>query len=204
MTNQIDESAARRRGRPPASGPRELEVIALRLFVENGFDATTVDDIASEAGIGRRTFHRYFANKADVLWHGFDQEVLTLRDALAATDPELPLLDAIRSAVLSVNRYTADDVPELRSRMELIGSVMALQASAAAHYDAWEEAVADFVATRTGQDPNSLYPLAIGRTMLAACRTAYDIWIRRGDADLIEYLDAAIRALGSGFDQVAK
>ena len=57
------------------------------------------------------------------------------------------MMDAIRQVVVSVNRYSAADVPELRMRINLIGSVPALQASAAPHYDAWERAVSDFAAT---------------------------------------------------------
>jgi hypothetical protein len=83
--------------------------------------------------------------------------------------------------------------------MNLIGSVPALQASAAPHYDAWEQAVSGFAAARLGQPPDSLYPLAIGRTTLAACRAAFERWLARGDADLTVYLDAALAALAAGF-----
>ena len=61
--------------------------------------------------------------------------------------------------------------------MSLIGSAPELHASAAPHYDAWERAVSDFAAARLGQPADSLYPLAVGRATLAACRAAYDRWI---------------------------
>jgi hypothetical protein len=77
--------------------------------------------------------------------------------------------------------------------------VPALMASAAVHYDAWERAVSDFVARRTGQPADSLYPLAVGRATLAACRAGYDRWAVHADADLTVYLDAALRALAAGF-----
>jgi mycofactocin system transcriptional regulator len=192
-----------RRGRPPGTSARELEVIALRLFGERGFDDTTVEDIAREAGVSRRTFFRYFDTKADVLWHAFDAEVATLRAAFAAGRAEEPLLDAIRIAVVSVNHYTATDVPELRARMKLIGTVPALQASAATHYDAWERAVIDYAAGRLGQPPEALLPLAIGRATLAVCRAAYECWVEHADEDLTVYLDAALRAMASGFTPTA-
>jgi hypothetical protein len=78
--------------------------------------------------------------------------------------------------------------------------VPALQASAAHHYDAWERAVTDFAASRIGQQADSLFPLAIGRATLAVCRSAYDRWAERADADLTVYLDRALRALAAGFD----
>ena len=75
----------------------------------------------------------------------------------------VPMMDAIRRAVVAANHYGPQDVPELRMRMNLIGNVPALQSSAALHYDAWERAISDFAATRTGQPADSLYPLAVGR-----------------------------------------
>jgi mycofactocin system transcriptional regulator len=190
---------AARRGRPPATSPRELELIALHLFAENGFDETTVERIAAEAGVSSRTFFRYFESKAAVLWHDFDREVDALRAAFGEVDDDLPMMDAIRQTVVRVNHYRAEDVAELRTRMHLIGSVPALQASAAPHYDAWERAVSDFAAGRLQQSSDALYPLAIGRTTLAACRAAFDLWVERADADLIIYLDQALRALATGF-----
>jgi TetR/AcrR family transcriptional regulator, regulator of mycofactocin system len=176
-----------------------MEVIALRLFSEQGFEETTVDQIAAAAGVSRRTFFRYFETKADVLWNEFDAEVETIRALLAATPDELPIMDGVRQAVLAANHYRAQDVPELRMRVSLLSSVPELVASAAIHYDAWERAVVEFVARRSGQPVDSLYPLAVGRAVLAACRAGYDRWAARADADLTLYLDAALRALAAGF-----
>jgi len=134
------------------------------------------------------------------LWHAFDGEVRSLQAAFAEVAADLPVMAAIRQVVVGVNRYRAEDVPELRTRMNLIGSVPALAASAAQHYDAWERAVSEFAASRLGLPVDSLYPLAIGRATLAVCRSAYDRWAERADADLTVYLDQALRALAAGFD----
>jgi TetR/AcrR family transcriptional regulator, regulator of mycofactocin system len=188
-----------RRGRPPGTSARELEVIALRLFAEQGFDETTVDQIAATAGVSKRTFFRYFDSKTGVLWGRFDAEVARLREVLAGLPDELPVMSAVREAVLAVNHYRAEDVPELRVRMSLIASAPDLMASAAVHYDAWERAIVDDVARRTRRPADSLYPLAVGRATLAACRAAYECWTERADAGLTFYLDAALRALAGGF-----
>ncbi|MDT4937080.1 MAG: TetR/AcrR family transcriptional regulator, regulator of mycofactocin system [Pseudonocardiales bacterium] len=188
-----------RRGRPPGTSLRAIELIALRLFTERGFDDTTVDDIATTAGVSRRTLFRYFDAKADILWHSFDQEVEQLRASFAAVAPTVPLMTAIREVVVGVNRYGPDDVAELRARINLIGSVPALQASAAVHYDAWERTVSDFAALRRDEPPDALVPLAIGRSTLAACRAAFDVWVARSDAELTVYLDEALRSLAAGF-----
>ncbi|MEO6701543.1 MAG: mycofactocin system transcriptional regulator [Jatrophihabitantaceae bacterium] len=193
------EPAGSRRGRPPSTSARELELIGLRLFVELGFDNTTIDRIAAEAGVSRRTFFRYFDSKAGVLWNAFDAEVANLHRLLAESDERLPIMQAVRLAVLAANHYRAEDVPELRSRIELIGTVPELAATAAMHYDAWERAISSFVAQRTGKDPQSLYAMAVGRTTLAACRAAFDRWVLRADADLTAYLNSALNSLASGF-----
>lgn len=191
--------AGPRRGRPPRTSGRELQLIALRLFSENGFDETTIDQIAAEAGVTQRTFFRYFTSKASVLWSEFDSEVSVIEVALARAPAAMPMMDAIRKAVVSANHYRAEDVPELRMRYNLIGTVPALQSSAAIHYDAWEQAISEFAAGRLGLPADSLYPLAIGRAVLAACRAAYERWSARADTDLTVYLDAALTALAAGF-----
>ena len=188
------------RGRPPGTSARELELVALELFAAQGFEDTTVEQIASAAGVSSRTFFRYFDSKTSVLWHAFDGEIAELRAAFATADDDLSTMDAIRHVIVGVNGYQAADVPELRTRMQLIGTVPALQASAALHYDAWERTVSEFAAGRMGLEPDDLYPLAIGRTTLAACRAAFDRWLAIGDADLTGYLDASLRGLASGFD----
>jgi mycofactocin system transcriptional regulator len=189
-----------RRGRPPGTSQRALELIALRLFTEQGFENTTIEQISAEAGVSKRTFFRYFGSKASVLWSEFDAEVDTIRAALAQVPADVPMLDAIRQAVVTANHYQAQDVPELRMRMNLISSAPALEASAAVHYDAWERAISDFAAGRIGQPAGSLFPLAVGRATLAVCRAAYERWSARADADLTVYLDAALVGLAAGFD----
>jgi TetR/AcrR family transcriptional regulator, regulator of mycofactocin system len=190
---------ARRRGRPRGTSARALELIALRLFTDQGFEQTTVDQIATAAGVSRRTFFRYFDSKSDVLWSEFDTEVENIRGLLTRTPDDLPVMEGVRRAVIAANHYRAEDVPELRMRISLLSSVPELFASAAIHYDAWERAVADYVARRSGQPADSLYPLAVGRAVLAACRAGFDRWTARADADLTVYLDAALRALAAGF-----
>jgi TetR/AcrR family transcriptional regulator, regulator of mycofactocin system len=193
------DQAGIRRGRPPSTSRRELRLIALRLFAERGFDCTTIEHIAAEAGVSERTFFRYFTTKASVLWAEFETEVETIRAALTSVADDVPMMVAIRDAVVAANHYQADDVPEMRMRMHLIATVPALSFSAAEHYEAWERAVSEFAGRRLGQPAGSLYPLTIGRAVLAACRAAYDRWSDRADNDLTAYLDAALTALAAGF-----
>lgn len=187
------------RGRPHGTTQRELELIAMRLFSEQGFDETTVEQISAAAGVSGRTFFRYFPGKAEVLWYSFDDEIEGLRAAFSTVEPDEPLMAAVRRVVVNANRYRAEDVPELRTRMQLVASVPALAATAGAHYDAWEQAVSAFAATRLREPATELVPMAIGRATLAAARAAFDAWVARADDDLTVYLDRALAALESGF-----
>src|SRR6201997_2967833 len=162
------ESVGPRRGRPRSTSCRELQVIALRLFTTQGFENTTIEQIAAEAGVSERTFFRYFSSKASVLWTEFETEVETIRSSLASAPDDVPLMDAVRGAVVAANHYQAADVPEMRMRMHLIATVPALSFSAAEHYEAWERAISEFAGRRLDQPPDSLHPLTIGRAALAA------------------------------------
>src|SRR5688500_18958743 len=110
--NQLDAPAARPRiGRSPATTRGELSHISLGLFLERGFDETTVDDIVKAAGIGRRTFFRYFTSKNDLPWGEFDDLLDGMRAHLASVPRDVPLMEALRQAVVEFNRFPADEIP---------------------------------------------------------------------------------------------
>ncbi|MCW2605640.1 MAG: mycofactocin system transcriptional regulator [Frankiales bacterium] len=192
-----------RPGRPSATSRGDLERVALRLFHERGFDATTVDDVAEAAGIGRRTFFRYFASKNDVVWGEFEEGLARLRTHLAEADPagDRPLLDVLREAVLAFNRLDPAEEPWHRERMALILRVPALQAHSTLLYAAWRGEVARFVAARTGQPVDAVLPQVVGHACLGAALTAYELWLQHPGADLQALLDDALRVLDGGWSQ---
>lgn len=175
-------------GRPPVTTREELERVAMRLFSEQGFDATTVEDIAAAAAIGRRTFFRYFASKNDVVWGHFSEGLLEFRATLAATPADVDLSAALRRAIVAFNALSPEQVPVHRQRMTLILTVSSLQAHSTLMYAEWRAAVEDFVASRTG-DPT--LPRLAGHLMLGAAVTAYEQWLADG-GDLAELLDVAV------------
>src|ERR1700677_2648042 len=92
-------------GRPPTTTAASIAATALLMFAEHGVESTTVDDIAAELGIGRRTVFRYFASKNDRVWGEFDLVLDRLRADLDALGDEPPLIDAIAAAVVTSNSY---------------------------------------------------------------------------------------------------
>jgi mycofactocin system transcriptional regulator len=192
-----------RKGRPPATSRAALEQVGFELFARRGFDRTTVDDIAAAAGIGRRTFFRYFASKNDLVWGDFEAELVKLEGLLAATDPAAPMMDALRDAVVEFNRFDLAAVPWHRQRMALILRVPTLQADSTVRYASWRTLVTDFAARRTGRAASDLLPRLIGHTVLAACIAAYEHWLTDEQASLGGLLDLGLRQLAAGFDGAA-
>jgi len=179
-------------GRPPATTREEIEREAMRLFTARGFDATTVDDIAAAAGIGRRTFFRYFGSKNDVVWGRFDEGLARLRERLAAAPLDRPLADVLREAIVEFNALPTEQVAVHRQRMTLILGVDSLQAHSTLMYAEWRRVVADYVARRTGSASDDLLPRLAGHVLLGAAVTAYERWLDDPRAELAALLDATL------------
>lgn len=189
--------AAAATGRRRITSRAELEQAAFDLFDRQGFDETTIDDIAAAAGIGRRTFFRYFPSKNDIPWGDFDAELDRMRARLRAFPAHLALMDGLREAIVDFNRIAADQVPQHRRRMRLILWVPALKAHSTLRFTAWRQVVAEFAAGRLGVPPGSLAPQAIAHAVLGVAVAAYEQWLAADGADLGELLDAAMRHLAA-------
>lgn len=185
----------RPQGRPPATDHATIEQIAFDLFEERGFEATTIEDIATAAGIGRRTLFRYYASKNDIPWGQFEASLTHLRDFLEAMPPEMPLARAVQQGVLEFNRVDEDAIPQHRRRMHLLLSSPALQAHSGIKYVEWRRVIASFVASRTGADETDLLPNLVGRIALALAMSAYEQWLDQPEASLPDLLEQAMEAL---------
>ena len=72
---------ARAPDRPRASSRETLAEAACELFLEQGFEATSIADITTRAGVSRSSFFNYFASKSDILWSGLDERIADVRGA---------------------------------------------------------------------------------------------------------------------------
>ena len=178
---------------------RRLEQAALDLFLRAGFEQVTIDQIADAAGIGRRTFFRYFATKADAVWGDFDGHVRRLADLLAMAGADRPVLAAICAAYVAVNDYADDELPVLRERMRLILAEPALLAHSQLRYAAIDDVVARYVAGRTGSPPGELVPRLAATGARAAATTAFEVWLAGRTPSLAEALRTAFAELTGGF-----
>lgn len=175
-----------RGGRPAVTTPHELAAVAQRLFVAAGFDSTSIDDIAREAGISRRTFFRYFATKADVLFVESSAELDRLRQGLRQAPPGVPYGRVVISAVTAALHVPPEDHEWARQRAQLILTVPALQAHAAVRFARWRSAATEYARTLAPDD--DLFAVAVGHAVLAATLAAHEYWITHPGTDLDDAL----------------
>lgn len=172
-----------------------ITAAGLRLFAAQGYEATTLDAIAAEAGISRRTFFHYFKSKDDILISMQSGLGKQLAAELAQRQPEQEPLQAIREAGLRmVGAYPLD---ELIMIDRLMRSSETVQARKRASY-AQEEAVL-FVALQEywpGESDTTLRLLAL--LAIGAARLSLDAWSREGSKrPLGDYINETFDAIAS-------
>lgn len=171
-------------GRPPVTSLAAIERAAFRLFAERGFAATTVDDIAEEVGVGRRTLFRYYSSKNDIPWGQFQQSLEDFATLLDAMPEDLPLHEAVGRAVCAFNDFPEATMPAHRERLRLILSTPDLQAHSVHQYRAWRSVIADYVARRLDLEVSDVMPQMVGHVSLALAITAYERWLADEGLDL--------------------
>lgn len=177
----------------------ELELVALELFAERGFDQTTVDDVAEAAGIGRRTFFRYFPSKNDVVWGDFDGALEQFRAELGAVSAQTPLIEGLQRAIVAFNALPPGAEAQHRVRMAMVLHTPNLQAHSTLRYAGWRAVVTQHAAARMGAQETDFGPLLLANQALACCVAAYEQWLSDPESQLDFLLTRAIGTLASGW-----
>ncbi|HVV08452.1 TetR family transcriptional regulator [Amycolatopsis sp.] len=184
-----------RGGRPALTNAHHLAEVAQDLFLGQGFEQTTVDDIARAAGVSRRTFFRYFQTKADVLWVESPAEIGRFRELLADAPPEERYDDALCRAAPAALHHPADQRTWALHRAQLLLSVPSVQEKAAVRHTEWRRIATRFVAARRNTDADDLFAIAAGHAVLAATVAAHEYWIAHPDEELPEIMSRLLRLL---------
>ncbi|MDI3423092.1 TetR family transcriptional regulator [Streptomyces luteolus] len=158
-----------------------LIAAAFELFLERGFEQTTIDDIVQLAGVGRRSFFRYFPSKEDVVFPDHERCLADMTELLEqrAGDGE-PVTQVCDAARLVMRMYAADPAFSVK-RYELTKSVPALRAHELSVVWRYEHTLADYLRRRfAGWSDGTLRADVIAASVVAAHNNALRSWLRAG------------------------
>jgi AcrR family transcriptional regulator len=150
----------------------------LRLFLANGFDATTLDDIAAAADISRRTFFYYFKSKEDIVmaWHADTGDAW--RAVLLEESPAQAPVDAVLNALLKMSaRYTSQQTMAID---RLLRSNESLRARKQAGYVQREQEVFTALTELWPQPERRTALRAVAMASIGALRLAMEAWNQDG------------------------
>lgn len=163
------------RWEPNASG--RLREAALQLYVERGFEQTTVADIATRAGLTARTFFRYFADKREVLFNGSEQLDKALVSALADAPESASPIAAVAVALDAATTVITDR--ELsRLRQSVIMANAELRERELIKLATLSDSLADGLRRRGVDEPDATLAAEAG---IAVFRVAFARWVSGSD-----------------------
>ena len=152
-----------------------IQTEAMRLFLAQGFDATTLDDIAEAAGVSRRSLFHYFSSKEDIVFStkaGFPDMI---RSAIAVRPTEEPLMLMVENALADMSaRHTTSDS---RALALLIRDTPALRAGDQAKYEVVERVLADALAERKGLPPGDVACRVAASTAIGIMKLSVEAWL---------------------------
>ena len=176
-----------------------LIAAALELFERQGYEATTIDDIAAAADVSPSTFFRYFATKEEVaLGDDLGPEILGL---LAARPADEPMLESARHVVAdSLVLVTEDDRAALLARLRVVYRTPSLRARRWEYQLEMGRISGAALAERRGLPPDDLGSRVTAAAVFTAIEVAMDHWQQHeGRDDLGAVIDAAVSHLGGAF-----
>jgi AcrR family transcriptional regulator len=171
-----------------------IQEAALRLFAEQGFDRTTVEQIAAAAEVSPATFFRYYPSKEAVL--GTDEFDELVERILRERPPEEDMLDALRGAMRAVLPYVEQSRESILGRTRLVMQTPGLRSQFYEAQQANIETLAKTFAPRIGLGPDDFEMRVIASALSAALMTAAFTWAEDGgNEDLGELFERALDVL---------
>ncbi|MFB9576667.1 TetR family transcriptional regulator [Streptomyces yanii] len=169
--------------RRPVKKPPMREVLAeaaFQLFLERGFERTTVDDIVARAGVGRRSFFRYFPSKEDVVFPDHERCLADMTALLEAADEGDPVSTVCDAARLVLRMYAAN--PEFSvQRYHLTREVPGLRTYELSVVRRYERTMAEYLRGRyVGTPDGPLHAEVIAAAVVAAHNNGLRSWLRSG------------------------
>lgn len=164
------------RWKPDAQG--RLQRAAMELYAERGFDNTTVEEIAARAGLTKRTFFRYFADKREVLFSGSEQLEELITGAVAGAPADAPPLDAVGHGLAAAGELFDERRAFAVERQRTIAANPELQERELIKLASLAAAIAAALARRGVGEPAATLAADAG---VAVFRVAFEEWVQGPD-----------------------
>lgn len=183
-----------------------IERVAIGLFEEQGFDGTTIDQIAAAAEIAPRTFFHYFPSKEDVVLADYASRLDRIGAALKANPADQTPWPALRSAFLNVASDYETEHEGLLRRFRIIQNSPSVAARNLQIQAAWEDAITEAVASWLGVDPSrDIRPRLIAGAALAAMRASLHRWLTdEGSSRLPDHIAHCFDLMEAGLEHVGR
>ncbi|WP_457031310.1 TetR family transcriptional regulator [Kitasatospora sp. P5_F3] len=177
---------------------QDLASAAMELFATQGYEETTVDQIAAAAGVARRTFFRYFRSKEEAIFPDHDDTLVRVADLLASADSEEHPLDVVCRGIKEVLRMYASTPGVSVARYQLIRQVAALREREIAVVSRYERLFTRYLLGRfdaaeeippgwqRGGDDDSMLAEVSAAAVVAAHNHVLRRWLRAGGMGDVE------------------
>jgi len=178
-----------------------LHQAAVRLALELGVERVTVEAIADEAGVSRRTFSNYFPNKEQALLYGDLERMGRMLAAIRERPRTEPAWVALSAAALDFYRNLGDLDPEAVLRWRMLRKSAALNAQHVSTFAALERDLGVEVAARSaGEDPMGVRARLTAAAFMTALRVALDVWLDQpSGVRLADVVSRSLAEAGRGF-----
>ncbi|WP_144764434.1 TetR family transcriptional regulator [Curtobacterium sp. 9128] len=164
-----------------------VAAVAIARFDADGFDRVTVEQVAAEAGISPRSFHRYFPAKEDAVIGDPTRHRAALVAAFAARPPGEPVWRSLRETFVAMVEHAGEDTETGRRSVRVMTSTPSLRARNLEKHQAWAEALTPLVVDRTTGSPDGDAELRV-HTVVQAALACFDVavttWAQGQDEDL--------------------
>ena len=189
-----DDRSVGLRERKKARTRAAIQSHALRLFLQQGYEATTVQQIIEEVEVSESTFFRYFPTKADVvLTDEFDPVIVT---AFREQPPEMSAIQALRAAFSRALSQLSDQEREAqRDRMLLVLSVPELRAGMLDQFASAMGLLAEIVAERTKRSPGDLAVRVFAGAVVGAVMAAMFAITDNQGSDFAQTIDESMASI---------
>ncbi|WP_371527530.1 TetR family transcriptional regulator [Streptomyces sp. NBC_01283] len=170
-----------------------------RLIEEQGYDATTVEQIAEAAEVSASTVFRYFPTKEDIVLT--DEYDPLLEDELRARPAGEPIVESLRYVLRSAVGLGFRESPEeVRLRTRLMVEVPAVRSRMLESMSVTGRMLCRVIADRTGRDPGDLEVRVFAMGLIGALTEAMAYWAEQGhEDDLGELVNRTMDTLATGF-----